>query len=423
MVFGPIKNGKKLFEVIQYGFKNYTGESYLFKSVFVPKHENTFPVNDEGSVETLVFSKRDKEKSDVLKIATLLHEGVIDATFSHVVSSNVQRDLLRIEGIPAASYDVREYLTRMVVVIIFLVDELVESGKEIQIVEYVTLKIMDALLNQEGIRVVPLSRGVADHLIKKAINTFDVFETYWGVDRPNVNVLPFRRNGNLCYELTHNKSGSVIHLETRSNGGIFFRVKDNLDGIDGKSAKDVYDAISQFVEDGTLPGKIDLSETGLSFDGFMEDFWEEYISPICRNYKLQNSFLSHPEGHKSFFKKEDGYKRSLNIDLTAPKDGEKLVKFSVSFKRSAESNKWISAFHVADFLVPLKEAYLFDLYKNVIEFFNNVSGYEKDIDVSVNLENSLREFARNCCYIESFDILTGERECTNENGNIIWRRT
>ena len=423
MVSGPIRNGKKLFEVVQYGFKNYTGKHYLFKSVFVPKHENTFPVNDEGSVETLVFSKRDKEKSDVLKIATLLHEGVIDATFSHVVSGNVDRDLLRIEGIPAASYDVREYLTRMVVVIILLVDELIESGKEIQIVEYVTLKIMDALLNQEGIRVVPLSRGVADHLIKKAINTFDVFETYWGVDRPNVNVLPFHRNGNLCYELTHNKSGNIIHLETRSNGGIFFRVKDNLDGIDGKSAKDVYDAISQFVEDGTLPEKINLTEADLSFDGFMEDFWEEYISPICRNYKLQNSFLSHPEGHKSFFKKEDGCKRSLNIDLTAPKDEEKLVKFSVSFKRSVESGKWISDFHVADFYVPLNEVYLFDLYKNVIEFFNNASGHDKDIDVSANLENSLREFAYNCCYIKSFDILTGERECTNKNGNIIWRRT
>lgn len=272
-------------------------------------------------------------------------------------------------------------------------------------------------------RVIPLSRGVADHLIKKAINTFDVFETYWGVDRPNVNVLPFRRNGNLCYELTHNKSGSVIHLETRSNGGIFFRVKDNLDRIDGKSAKDVYDSISQFVEDGTLPEKINLSETGLSFDGFMEDFWEKYISPICRNYKLQNSFLSHPEGHKSFFKKEDGYKRSLNIDLTAPKDEEKLVKFSVSFKRSSESGKWISAFDVADFWVPLNEAYLFDLYKNVIEFFNNASGYDKDIDVSINLENSLREFAHNCWYIDSFDIPTGEYECTNENGNVIWRRT
>lgn len=304
MVSGPIRNGKKLFEVVQYGFKNYTGKHYLFKSIFVPKYEGTFPVNGKGSVETLVFSKHDRDKSDVLKITTSLNEGVIDATFSHVVSSNAQRDLLRIEGIPAASYDVREYLTRMVVVIILLVDELIESGKEIQIVEYVTLKIMDALLNQEGIRVVPLSRGVADHLIKKAINTFDVFETYWGVDRPNVNVLPFHRNGNLCYELTHNKSGNIIHLETRSNGGIFFRVKDNLDGIDGKSAKDVYDAISQFVEDGTLPEKINLTEADLSFDGFMEDFWEEYISPICRNYKLQNSFLSHPEGHKSFFKKK-----------------------------------------------------------------------------------------------------------------------
>lgn len=423
MVSGPIKNGKKLFEVVQYGFKNYTGEHYLFKSIFVPKHEGAFPVNGKGSVETLVFSKHDRDKSDVLKITTSLNEGVINATFSHVVSSNTQRDLLRVEGITAASYDVREYLTRMVVVIILLVDELVESGKEIQIVEYVTLKIMDALLNQEGIRIVPLSRGVADHLIKKAINTFDVFETYWGVDRPNVNVLPFRRNGNLCYELTHNKSGSVIHLETRSNGGIFFRVKDNLDRIDGKSAKDVYDAISQFVEDGTLPEKINLSETGLSFDGFMEDFWEKYISPICRNYKLQNSFLSHPEGHKSFFKKEDGYKRSLNIDLTAPKDEEKLVKFSVSFKRSSKSGKWISDFDVADFWVPLNEAYLFDLYKNVIEFFNNVSEYEKDIDVSVNLENSLREFAHNCWYIDSFDIPTGEYECTNENGNVIWRRT
>lgn len=88
-----------------------------------------------------------------------------------------------------------------------------------------------------------------------------------------------------------------------------------------------------------------------------------------------------------------------------------------------ESGKWISDFHVADFYVPLNEVYLFDLYKNVIEFFNNASGHDKDIDVSANLENSLREFAYNCCYIKSFDILTGERECTNKNGNIIWRRT
>ena len=423
MVFGPIKNGKKLFEVVQYGFKSYTGEHYLFKSVFVPKHEGTFPVNGEGSVETLVFSKHDKEKSDVLKITTLLHGGVIDTTFSHVVSGNVDRDLLRVEGIPAVSSIVHKYLTRIIVDTISSVDKLVESGEEVQIVEYVTLKIMDTLLNQEGIRVVTLSGGVANHLIKKAINTFDVFETYWGVDRPNVNVLPFRRNGNLCYELTHNKSGNIIHLETRSNGGIFFRDKDKLGSVDGKSAKDVYDAISQFIEDGTLLEKINLPETNLSFDSFMEDFWEEYVSPICRNYKLRNSFLSHPEGHQAFFKKEDGHKRSLNIDLTAPKDEEKLVKFSVSFKRSVESGKWISDFHVADFYVPLNEVYLFDLYKNVIEFFNNASGHEKDIDVSANLENSLREFSYNCCYIESFDILTGERECTNETGNIIWRRT
>ena len=50
-------------------------------------------------------------------------------------------------------------------------------------------------------------------------------------------------------------------------------------------------------------------------------------------------------------------------------------------------------------------------------------GMIKTFDVSANLENSLREFAYNCCYIKSFDILTGERECTNKNGNIIWRRT
>ena len=443
-----IKNEKDIFNLIYQYLHECDGETYIIETTIVPKDPTSFPVLVEGASIEVRIALNNIDKKNILGISVSFdrEKDKIDAVFYQIVSKNVKRNLFRFEDIPAFEYSLIENLIQVTNGILLRLNEEISKNRfNGDIVSHIAMNEMWGFVREENFHIVPLNRGMANSAISESIMVkSNIYEGYL-LNRSEVSVLLFEKSGKRCYEITHKKSGKIIHLESQSDGKVIFRTHDGRKGVIGNYLKNIYNTISHFVHNGNLLGVdtlYDLDESSktqralnrerdsnegknneVRIDLLVEGIWDRRISGLCKQKNLQCGFLSHPEGFHSHFNKEGEAKRSLHVDVgKSAKEG--FVKVEVSFNvHSSELDDQKSYFHIGDFLVPMNEPHLLDVYENVIKIFSDLIKYgDSNLNKAIALGNRLNTFAFNCSYIDTWSIPLGKYIHRKEGSKIFWKR-
>ena len=443
-----IKNEKDIFNLIYQYLHECDGETYIIETTIVPKDPTSFPVLVEGASIEVGIALNNLDKKNILGISVSFdrEKDKIDAVFYQIVSKNVKRNLFRFEDIPAFEYSLIENLIQVTNGILLRLNEEISKNRfNGDIVSYIAMNEMWGFVREQNFHIVPLNRGMANSAISEAIMVKSHIYKGYLLYISEVSVLLFEKSGNRCYEITHKKSGKIIHLESQSDGKVIFRTHDGRKGVIGNYLKNIYDAISHFVHNGNLLGVdtlYDLDESSkaqsaltrergsnegknneVRIDLLMEGLWDRRISGLCKQKNLQCGFLSHPEGFHSHFNKDGEVKRSLHLDVGKSAE-EGFARVEVSFNvHSSELDDQKSYFHIGDFLVPMNKTHLLDVYENVIKIFSDLIKYgDSNINKAIALGNKLNAFAFDCSYIDIWSIPLGKYIHRKEGSKIFWKR-
>ena len=443
-----IKNEKDIFNLIYQYLHERDGETYIIETTLVPKDPTSFPILVEGASIEVRIALNNIDKKNILGISVSFdrEKDKIDAVFYQIVSKNVKRNLFKFEDIPAFEYSLIENLIQVTNGMLLRLNEEISKNRcNGDIASHIAMNEIWGFVREENFHIVPLNRGMANSAISEAIMVKSHIYKGYLLNRSEVDVTPFEKSENRCYEIKHKKSGKILHLESQSDGKVIFRTHDGRKGVIGNYLKNIYDAISHFVHNGNLLGidtLYDLEESSktqsaltrergssgrksdeVRIDLLMEELWDRRISGLCKQKNLQCGFLSHPEGFHSHFNKDGETKTSLNIDVDKSTD-EGFVKVEVSFNvHSSELDDQKSYFHIGEFLVPMNEPHLLDVYENVIEIFSDLIKYsDSNLNKAIALGNKLNTFAFDCSYIDALSIPLGKYIHRKEGSKIFWKR-
>lgn len=358
----------------------------------------------------------------------------------------MKHNLFKFEDIPAFEYSLIENLIQVTNGILLRLNEEISKNRfNGDIISHIAMNEMWGFVREENFHIVPLNRGMANSAISEAIMVKSHIYKGYLLYISEVDVIPFEKSGNRCYEIKHKKSGKILHLESQSNGKVIFRTHDGRKGVIGNYLKNIYDAISHFVHNGNLLGidaLYDLEESSkaqsaltreggssegknneVRIDLLMEGLWDRRISGLCKQKNLQFGFLSHPEGFHSHFNEDREVKRSLHVDVGKSEE-EGFVKVEVSFNvHSSDFYDQKSYFHIGDFLVPMNENHLLDVYDNVIKIFSDLIKYDdSNLNKAISLGDRLNSFAFDCSYIDTWSIPLGKYIHRKEGSEIFWKR-
>lgn len=443
-----IKNEKDIFNLIYQYLHECDGETYIIETTLVPKDPTSFPILVEGASIEVRIALNNIDKNNILGISVSFdrEKDKIDAVFYQIVSKNVKRNLFKFEDIPAFEYSLIENLIQVANGILLRLNEEISKNRfNGDIVSYIAMNEMWGFVREENFHIIPLNRGMANSAISEAIMVkSNIYEGYL-LNRSEVSVLLFEKSGNRCYEVKHKKSGKILHLESQSDGKVIFRTHNGRKGVIDNYLKNIYDAISHFVHNGNLLGidtLYDLEESSktqsaltrerssnegknneVRIDLLMEGLWDRRISGLCKQKNLQCGFLSHPEGFHSHFSKGGEVKRSLHVNVGKSAE-EGFAKVEVSFNvHSSELDDQKSYFHIGDFLVPMNETHLLDVYENVINIFSDLIKYgDSNLNKAISLGDRLNSFAFDCSYIDTCSIPLGKYTHRKEGSKIFWKR-
>ena len=445
---GKIKNEKDIFNLIYQYLHECDGETYIIETTLVPKYPTSFPVLVEGASIEVRIALNNIDKKNILGISVSFdrEKDKIDAVFYRTVSKNVKHNLFKFEDIPAFEYSLIENLIQVTNGILMRLNEEISKNRfNGDIVSHIAMNEMWGFVREENFHIVPLNRGMANSAISEAIMVKSHIYKGYLLYISEVDVIPFEKSGNRCYEVTHKKSGEIIHLESQSDGKVIFRTHDGRKGVIGNYLKNIYDAILHFVYNGNLreiDALYDIEDSSktqsaltrerssnegksneVRIDLLMEELWDRRISGLCKQKNLQCGFLSHPEGFHSHFNKDGETKRSLHVDVDkSTEEGFVDVEFSFNV-HSSDFDDWKAYFYIGKFLAPIDETCLLNVYENVVEIFSDLFKYSNsNLIKAVSLGDELNSFAFDCSYIDIWSIPLGKYIHRKEGSKIFWKR-